>query len=81
MEDNICKFAKKGMTPSQIGVILRDSHGIAQVRSVTGSKILRLLKAHGMFSFLNICLLVVILFSPQEFELLIGFYFLVRSCP
>ncbi|KAL0304155.1 UNVERIFIED_CONTAM: 40S ribosomal protein S13 [Sesamum radiatum] len=30
VEDNICKFAKRGMTPSQIGVILRDSHGIAQ---------------------------------------------------
>lgn len=48
VEDNICKFAKKGMTPSQIGVILRDSHGIAQVKSVTGSKILRILKAHGL---------------------------------
>ncbi|EOY24477.1 Ribosomal protein S13A, putative [Theobroma cacao] len=36
------------MTPSQIGVTLRDSHGIAQVKSVTGSKILRILKAHGL---------------------------------
>ncbi|CAE5976481.1 unnamed protein product [Arabidopsis arenosa] len=43
----ICKFAKKGWTPSHIGVILRDSHGIVQVKSVTGSKILRILKAHG----------------------------------
>ena len=51
VEENICKFAKKGLTPSQIGVILRDSHGIAQVKSVTGSKILRILKAHGMLSF------------------------------
>ncbi|KAH1248981.1 40S ribosomal protein S13 [Glycine max] len=48
VEENICKFAKKGLTPSQIGVILRDSHGIAQVNSVTGSKILRILKAHGL---------------------------------
>ncbi|KAF3778142.1 40S ribosomal protein S13-2 [Nymphaea thermarum] len=47
VDENICKFAKKGLTPSQIGVILRDSHGIAQVKSVTGSKILRILKAHG----------------------------------
>ncbi|KAF9668253.1 hypothetical protein SADUNF_Sadunf15G0109800 [Salix dunnii] len=47
VEDNICKFAKKGLTPSQIGVILRDSHGIAQVRSVTGNQILRILKAHA----------------------------------
>lgn len=43
----IAKLAKKGMTPSQIGVLLRDSHGIAQVKSVTGSKILRILKGQG----------------------------------
>ncbi|KAJ0111130.1 40S ribosomal protein S13-like [Pistacia vera] len=48
VDDNICKFAKKGLTPSQIGVILRDSHGIAQVKSVTGNKILRILKAHAL---------------------------------
>ncbi|CAK7347901.1 unnamed protein product [Dovyalis caffra] len=48
VEDNICKFAKKGLTPSQIGVILRDSHGIAQVKAVTGNQILRILKAHGL---------------------------------
>jgi len=29
-------------------VILRDSNGIAQVKSVTGSKILRLLKKNGL---------------------------------
>ena len=40
-------MAKKGMTPSQIGVMLRDSHGIAQVKAVTGSKILRILKSQG----------------------------------
>lgn len=34
--DQICKLAKKGATPSQIGVILRDSQGIAQVKIVTG---------------------------------------------
>jgi len=51
VEESICKFAKKGLAPSQIGVILRDSHGIAQVRSINGSKILRILKAHGMFFF------------------------------
>ena len=46
--EQVCKFAKKGMTPSQIGVILRDSHGIGQVRNVTGNKILRILKANGL---------------------------------
>merc|ERR1711907_601308 len=35
-------------TPSQIGVILRDSHGIPQVGSVTSSKVLRILKGHGL---------------------------------
>jgi small subunit ribosomal protein S13e len=50
VEEHICKLAKKGLTPSQIGVILRDSHGIAQVNSVTGSKVLRILKGHGIAS-------------------------------
>ena len=45
--DHVCKLARKGMTPSQIGVILRDSHGIAQVKNVTGTKILRILRANG----------------------------------
>merc|ERR1711874_153138 len=48
VEDQIVKLAKKGLTPSQIGVILRDSHGVAQVRFVTGNKILRVLKAKGL---------------------------------
>lgn len=47
IEDQICKLAKKGLTPSQIGVILRDGQGIPQVSSVTGHKILRLLKKNG----------------------------------
>lgn len=45
--DMIAKFARKGMTPSAIGVLLRDQHGIAQVNSVTGNKVLRILKAQG----------------------------------
>lgn len=48
VEEHVCKLAKKGLTPSQIGTILRDSHGIAQVKSITGSKILRLLKKSGL---------------------------------
>jgi small subunit ribosomal protein S13e len=46
--DHICKLAKKGLRPSQIGVVLRDSHGVAQVSSVTGSKVLRILKGQGL---------------------------------
>ena len=45
--DHITKLARKGLTPSQIGVTLRDSHGIPQVRFVTGNKILRILKSNG----------------------------------
>merc|ERR1711870_112336 len=48
VEDQIDKLAKKGLSPSQIGVILRDSHGVAQVRYITGNKILRILKAKGL---------------------------------
>lgn len=39
--DQICKLARKGATPSQIGVVLRDSHGVAQVKIVTGMSSLR----------------------------------------
>jgi small subunit ribosomal protein S13e len=48
VKDEIVKFARKGMTASQIGVIMRDSMGVAQVKSITGSKILRILKASGL---------------------------------
>merc|ERR1712071_202919 len=48
VQEQIYKLAKKGLTPSQIGVILRDSHGVAQARFVTGNKILRILKAKGL---------------------------------
>ncbi|KAK7579729.1 hypothetical protein V9T40_000358 [Parthenolecanium corni] len=48
VKDHIFKLAKKGLSPSQIGVILRDSHGVAQVRFLTGNKILRIMKAMGL---------------------------------
>ena len=46
----IVKMARKGVTPSQIGSTLRDSHGVPQVRFVTGNKILRILKSSGTSS-------------------------------
>ncbi|KAJ1981124.1 40S ribosomal protein S13-2 [Dimargaris verticillata] len=46
--ETICKLAKKGLTPSQIGSTLRDSHGIPLVNAVTGNKILRILRANGL---------------------------------
>lgn len=48
IEAIICKLARKGQTPSQIGGILRDSHGVGQVRFATGNKILRILKKQGL---------------------------------
>lgn len=48
METQICKLARKGMTPSQVGVVLRDSHGVPQVKGITGAKVLRILKKNGL---------------------------------
>ena len=47
LSTQIVQLAKRGLRPSQIGTLLRDQHGIPQVKSVTGSKILRILKKHG----------------------------------
>ena len=44
----VAKLARKGNTPSQIGVLMRDIHGVPFVHQVTGQKILRLLKAQGL---------------------------------
>ena len=46
--DEMCKLAKKGLPPSQIGSIMRDVHGVGMVKSVTGSKVLRILKLAGL---------------------------------
>ena len=45
--EHIVKLSKKGKKPSEIGVILRDWYGVGQVRWVTGSKIMRIMKAKG----------------------------------
>ena len=48
LTSQIGKMAKRGQSPSQIGVVLRDQYGIPQVKGVTGSKILRILKVSGL---------------------------------
>merc|ERR1711937_812635 len=35
-------------SPSSIGVVLRDSHGIPQVKMIAGNKIVRILRAQGL---------------------------------
>jgi len=47
-KDEIFKLARKGMFPSQIGIALRDSMGVAQVSAISNSKILRILKSGGL---------------------------------
>uniref|UniRef100_A0A0D3F8V2 Small ribosomal subunit protein uS15 N-terminal domain-containing protein n=1 Tax=Oryza barthii TaxID=65489 RepID=A0A0D3F8V2_9ORYZ len=48
VEEMIMKAAKMGQMSSQIGVVLRHQHGIPLVKSITSSKILHILKAHGL---------------------------------
>lgn len=44
----VCRLARKGNTPSSIGALLRDGSGVPAVKSVTGKKITRILKAKGL---------------------------------
>ncbi|ODV89943.1 hypothetical protein CANCADRAFT_31047 [Tortispora caseinolytica NRRL Y-17796] len=48
VKELITKYARKGMSPSQIGVTLRDVHGVPQVKVATNNKILRILKTSGL---------------------------------
>lgn len=43
----VVELAKKGYTPSMIGIILRDQFGIPLVKQVTGKKIVEILREHG----------------------------------
>lgn len=44
----IVAMAKKGVSPSQIGVIIRDKEAVPSTKLLTGQKITRLLKKNGM---------------------------------
>lgn len=44
----ITKLARRGLTPSQIGVQLRDQHGVGLSKPITGNKIVRILRAQGL---------------------------------
>ncbi|MBZ3874025.1 40S ribosomal protein S13 [Sciurus carolinensis] len=48
VKEQIYTLTKKGLTPLQTRVILRDSPGVAKVNFVTGKKILRILKFKGL---------------------------------
>ncbi len=44
----VVELAKKGYTPSMIGVLLRDQYGIPLVKQVTGRKLAQILEKHGV---------------------------------
>ena len=44
----IVTMAKKGMSPSQIGVTIRDKEAVPSIKLLTGQKIARLLKKNGI---------------------------------
>ena len=45
--DLIVTMAKKGLSPSQIGVTIRDKEAVPSIKLLTGQKIVRLLKKNG----------------------------------
>jgi len=48
VEQLIIKLGKSGKFPSQIGVILRDSYGVYDVKELTGKKITQIIKESGI---------------------------------
>ena len=48
LELMIVKLSKEGLTPSKIGLVLRDSYGIPSVKDVLGKSILAVLKAKDL---------------------------------
>ncbi|MEM0349463.1 MAG: 30S ribosomal protein S15 [Candidatus Caldarchaeum sp.] len=48
VESLVVKYAKEGMPPSMIGVVLRDQHGVPLVKTVTGKTVLQILEEHNL---------------------------------
>ena len=48
VENLIVDLARKGHSPSMIGVFLRDQYGIPLVKQVTGEKITKILREHNL---------------------------------
>lgn len=45
--DYIVTLSKKGLSPSQIGVTIRDKEAVPSIKLLTGQKIVRILKKQG----------------------------------
>ena len=48
VEELVVKLAKEGKRSSEIGLILRDQHGVPDVKAITGRKVARILKDHNL---------------------------------
>jgi len=48
IEDIIVKLAEEGKQPATIGLILRDSYGVPDVRAALGKKITKVLEEHDL---------------------------------
>ena len=48
IEELVLKLAKEGRYPSEIGMILRDQHGVPDVRQATGKSIAQILSTRGV---------------------------------
>ncbi len=48
IEELVLKYAKEGISPSQIGIKLRDQHAIPLVKSITNKGIIQILKENKL---------------------------------
>jgi len=48
VENLVIELAKRGHSPSMIGIILRDQYGIPLVKQITGKKITEILEERGL---------------------------------
>jgi small subunit ribosomal protein S15 len=48
LEEKVVELARAGNAPAKIGLILRDQHGIPNVRQVTGQRLTRYLASKGI---------------------------------
>ncbi len=48
VEDRIVNMAKEGKSQAMIGITLRDSYGVPDIRAATGKKLGKILEEHGV---------------------------------
>ncbi len=48
IEQLIVKLAEEGKPPAMIGLILRDSYGVPDIRAALGKKLTKVLEEHGL---------------------------------